>query len=256
MEEFLEVIGVWIVIFGIAGVSSAQAAEPAVKLHYLGHASFMLQFDNGLAVLTDYGKSKAYGLNSPIYELGAFQPDLVIYSHKHEDHYRPVTFEHAQILEAAESFNQNGLEITALPVTENTAGDNHAHVFRYKGLTIVHTGDVQGDMTKLSNPDVQQRLKDSFPRNIDLMLAPIGFTRNILGPAQAFLDLLQPQRMIPMHYWSPGDKERFLEQLEASTGSDGRQYMFQRLEHATYTLYTTEAVTPITVISLEPQPFE
>lgn len=60
--------------------------RPLVSTHYLGHASFILQFDNKITILTDYGTSNAYGLKSPIYGLGNFKPDIVTYSHNDIDH--------------------------------------------------------------------------------------------------------------------------------------------------------------------------
>jgi L-ascorbate metabolism protein UlaG (beta-lactamase superfamily) len=39
----------------------APAPEPDIHIHYLGHSSFILQFDNGITVLTDYGASNSCG---------------------------------------------------------------------------------------------------------------------------------------------------------------------------------------------------
>ena len=38
--------------------------EPLLRFHYLGHSSFVLRFADGVSVLTDYGKSNAFGLES------------------------------------------------------------------------------------------------------------------------------------------------------------------------------------------------
>ena len=34
--------------------SSNLDEEPVIKIHYLGHSSFVLQFDNGITLVTDY----------------------------------------------------------------------------------------------------------------------------------------------------------------------------------------------------------
>jgi len=60
--------------------------EPLLRFHYLGHSSFVLRFADGVSVLTDYGKSNAFGLESPIHDLGDLHPDVVLYSHHDEDH--------------------------------------------------------------------------------------------------------------------------------------------------------------------------
>jgi hypothetical protein len=39
----------------------APEPEPDIHIHYLGHSSFILQFDNGITVLTDYGASNSCG---------------------------------------------------------------------------------------------------------------------------------------------------------------------------------------------------
>ena len=57
----------------------------------MGHSSFIIQFDNGISILTDYGKYNAWvqwGWDSPIHDIGDFVPDIMTYSHTHhEDHY-------------------------------------------------------------------------------------------------------------------------------------------------------------------------
>ena len=49
---------------------ATRARESSVQFHYLGHSSFLILFDNGISILTDYGKPNAwveYGWDSPIY---------------------------------------------------------------------------------------------------------------------------------------------------------------------------------------------
>jgi hypothetical protein len=56
---------------------TATPSEPDIHIHYLGHSAFVLQFNKGVSILTDYGQSRAYGLDSPIYDVGDFQPTIV-----------------------------------------------------------------------------------------------------------------------------------------------------------------------------------
>ena len=70
--------------------SLTAAQDASVTFHYLGHSSFLIFFDNESSVLTDYGKENAwadYGWDSPIYDIGDFRPDIITYSHYHEDHF-------------------------------------------------------------------------------------------------------------------------------------------------------------------------
>jgi len=76
-----------VVCFCVVITSSLEAQEPDIYIHYLGHSSFVINFDNELYVLTDYGTSNSYGLPSPIYSIGNLIPDIITFSHKHQDHY-------------------------------------------------------------------------------------------------------------------------------------------------------------------------
>jgi L-ascorbate metabolism protein UlaG (beta-lactamase superfamily) len=50
---------------------------------------------------------------------------------------------------------------------------------------------------------------------MDLLLLPIGWTRRVIEESIQMMDLLQPKRVIPMHYWSPQEKNEFLQLVES-----------------------------------------
>jgi len=104
---------------------SLLPVEPEVKVHYLGHASFLLQFDNGVSVLTDYGTSNCWDLSSPIYDIGDFMPTILTYSHRHDDHYnvsrKPAGVEY--ILEGMDSLNIDGLSIRPVRIISLSPSD-------------------------------------------------------------------------------------------------------------------------------------
>ena len=74
-------------------LSLSLKAQDVVDIHYLGHSSFVLEFDNGITIVTDYGHYNAWvdgGWDSPIYDFGDLIPDVMTYSHtNHADHYDP-----------------------------------------------------------------------------------------------------------------------------------------------------------------------
>ena len=234
-----------------------------IHIHYLGHSSFILQFDNGITVLTDYGASNSYGLDSPIYDLGDLQPDVVTCSHTHHvDHYdeskAPEGVPHTLTEADRNSLSLEGLTIEPIPTCEASLnqGDNNSYLFTYKGFKILHLGDAQAYITNLEQEDVRNRVKEIYPDEYDLLLAPIGFTHDILPDAEAFIDLLQPKRVIPMHYWSLDSKAAFLSLLEGQNETAGKTYHVQEIRSAKYSVSTTSTdVTPIQVISLEPAVF-
>ncbi len=184
--------------------------KSVLRLHYLGHSSFIFAFDNGVTLLTDYGQSNAYGLDSPIHELGDFQPTLVVYSHHHPDHDRGRTFPQAKLIDG-QDFSLNRIDIQAIPVSEKNEGDNYGYLIAYQGLSVFFAGDSQGDIIQIANTEIQQRLKSQLPVKIDLLLLPIGWISDIVVQAKSYVDVVQPRVAIPMHYWSPEDQARFLE---------------------------------------------
>jgi len=72
---------------------------PVISIHYLGHSSFFITFGKSITLLTDYGESNAYGLDSPVFDLGDVSPVLVTYSHHHADHDRGQTFPDATVVD-------------------------------------------------------------------------------------------------------------------------------------------------------------
>jgi L-ascorbate metabolism protein UlaG (beta-lactamase superfamily) len=239
------------------GRSPDLAPGADIFVHYLGHASFVLQFDNGVSILTDYGTSYSYGLDSPIYDLEGFRPTIVIYSHQDTDHYRGVSFEDAQVLTGQGRLSLSGITIDSFPATERTPGDNASFRIGYRDFTILHLGDAQGDIARIQHPETRKRLKALLPAAVDLLLLPIGWTRTIIEEAEATLDLLAPKRAIPMHYWSPQEKAAFLTYLESQNETAGKKrYHVHRLDQAQHAISSSETeVEPIRVFSLEPAPF-
>jgi L-ascorbate metabolism protein UlaG (beta-lactamase superfamily) len=235
---------------------TATPPQPDIRIHYLGHSAFVLQFDNGVSILTDYGQSRAYGLDSPIYDVGDFQPTIVTYSHHHPDHDRGATFHTDHVLDGLDELTLEGITLQPVLTTENTREDNTSYLITYKGFTILHLGDAQGDISRIAQEDVRQHLKEILPEPVDLLLVPIGWTQDIIREAEVTVALLQPRRVIPIHYWSPQEKTDFLAYLAAKNETAGVSYLVQEVGGAEYDIWIHGAyVMPIQVISLEPSPF-
>jgi L-ascorbate metabolism protein UlaG (beta-lactamase superfamily) len=218
---------------------------PEIRIHYLGHASFILFFDNGMTILTDYGQSRAYGLDSPIHDLGNLRPTILIFSHHHADHDRGQTFTTAKILNG-EELTLKQIVVKPVPVTEKSLDDNYGYLITYKGVTIFHAGDIQGDIVQIGEEDTRQRLKSRLPANIDLMFVPVGWIRDITQPAAVFVDFLRPRRVIPMHYWSEGEKRIFLTCMKKI----GKGYFIRESGDAQYELFISRPSKPFEIISL------
>ncbi|MCK5170275.1 MAG: MBL fold metallo-hydrolase, partial [Bacteroidales bacterium] len=147
-------------------------SPPNIDIHYLGHSAFVLQFDE-ITVVTDYGKPNAWkewGWDSPIYDIGVLVPDIMTYSHLHEDHYDstriPKGVKH--ILKNGEGLELEDLNIIPIPTCEDQFGifDNTSYLFTYNGFNILHAGDIQGMIANIENDSVADYFKDHFLENI------------------------------------------------------------------------------------------
>jgi len=207
--------------------NSSRFENSVVCVHYLGHASFVLEFDNGVTVLTDYGKSRSYGLDSPIYGLGELNPDILTYSHLHEDHAGgKVPDDIAHVLKKGESLHLKGVDITPIPTFERSLEqpDNFSYLFTYKGIKILHMGDCQGLIMGMKGEEIKARIKQMYSDDYDLVLLPIGYVTDIVQQAAEFAALLRTKRLIPIHYWSEEEKARFLSLMKDLTNEAGAPY--------------------------------
>ena len=152
-------------------IVSCTLFQPDVRLHYLGHSSFFLDFEGKISVLCDYGKENAYlpwGWDSPIYEVGLPGPDILCYSHEHEDHFDPmraVNYESLVIKGDADTTFCK-LNIRSFPGSEQDISryDNHAYLFSYKGLRVLHLGDCQSDIMMIHDPAHAWNLEQRYPK--------------------------------------------------------------------------------------------
>ncbi len=185
---------IFILIISSLIFSSLAAQEPEISIHYLGHSSFVIKFDNGISVLTDYGTSCAYGLDSPIYDIGNFKPDIVTFSHRHPDHYDPARLPDSiqYILIDFDSLEINGLKIRPVRVAETTLSnrDNSCYIFSYKGLTVVHLADAQANIMNINNQSNRNYLKEILPEKIDFLFMTIEGVAQFIPEAELFVDFL------------------------------------------------------------------
>ncbi len=237
---------------------SGSPAEAPVCLHYLGHAAFVLTLDDGTTVLMDYGQSRAYGLDSPVHPLGGLVPDIVTYSHDHPDHAGGRLPEGVgRVLRGPHDLTVGGLGIRTIPTFERSleAADTNGFLFTYKGLRILHMGDCQALVEGVTHEEVRQRIRALYPDAYDVVLVPIGFVRDILEPAAAFVGLLRARTIVPMHYWNPGDRDAFLELVDGRPGMDGRALQ-ARLAGGPVLCPSPGAAGGPDVVALDPAPFE
>jgi L-ascorbate metabolism protein UlaG (beta-lactamase superfamily) len=238
----------------------AYCNEPEVKIHYLGHASFLLRFGNDLSVITDYGNSKSYGLNSPVYSFSGFKPTIVTYSHSHTDHYNSrVLKDCSHILTNTDSIELDSLKITPITVSEADVAttDNSAYLFSYKGLKILHIADIQAYLTQITDTNIVKIIQTKFSEPYDLVFLTIDGVSDLTAQAAICSGLLKTKRIVPMHYWDPPTKTEFINDMRAQNTSYGFKYKIEIPNSADYELLNDSfAGDSISVISLDPAKFD
>ena len=157
-----------------------------IKIEYLGHACFMLDFGGYKVVLDPYEDGSVRGIG-PIRGIKA---DAVFASHGHHDHNATELIEiedsglRSPVIEEVETFHDN----------EGGAkrGTNTVRIFEYEGVRIAHFGDL-GHLL-----DAGQRTAIG---HVDIALMPVGgfFT---IDPetAKKVAESLEVKTIIPMHY--------------------------------------------------------
>jgi L-ascorbate metabolism protein UlaG (beta-lactamase superfamily) len=233
--------------------------DPLLRVHYLGHSSFVLRFADGVSLLTDYGKSNAFGLASPIHELGDLHPDVVLYSHHDEDHDRGDEFEGATIIDGAHLYEEVGIDgivFEPIKTRENEPGDNTSFLIAFENLRILFAGDCQGEIEAIDRAEERERLETLFPGRLDLLFLPIDWTHPITAKAVAFVELVQPRAVIPMHYWSRAAVTEFFSLLVEKNEPGAERFLIEEQGGPDYAIEEAGGDdSVIKVIDLEPAPW-
>ena len=157
-----------------------------MKLTYLGHACFLLDF-NGYRVVTDpYADDSVPGL-API----RVEAEAVYCTHGHKDH------------SAAENVTLSGkaapadFSVETLDTEHDDhggalRGQNRVLIFRCGGLKCAHLGDLGRPLSEAEAAKLQE---------LDLLLIPVGgFFTIDAAQAKEIIDTLRPRVTVPMHY--------------------------------------------------------
>jgi len=228
MKTSLKIRSLVVCIILTMSSSGLKAQVNDINIHYLGHSAFVMDFNDGICALTDFGTSYCWGLNSPIYEIGDFIPLIMTYSHYHEDHYNPDRIPPGvqYTLDSLDFLNIMNLWITPVRTCETTPGveSNTSFIFDYRGFRICHLGDAQAEIMNIADSAQQALILEKFPEQIDLLLMTIEGVYTFIPEAEMLIDLLQPGMVVPIHYWSPEYKEDFLSYLELQNDTAGKTY--------------------------------
>ncbi|MEL7213199.1 MAG: MBL fold metallo-hydrolase [Pseudomonadota bacterium] len=210
---------------GMEYIQQASFTEPvsdfSVRLHYVDHATFLIQTPGGHSVATDYAGF-----------LGAttFLPEVVTMNIAHETHWTAFPDPGIpHVLEGwgtAEAPRDHHLELSDLLVRnvhtdirnrftgEPRVNGNSIFVFEVEGLCIAHLGHLHHE------PDVNQY---AALGRIDVVMVPVdgGFTMDQASMISV-LQRLRSSVVIPMHWFGLSNLERFLDGMEAAFAIERR----------------------------------
>ena len=186
------------------------AAEPSLRITFLGHASFLLETPGGVRAVTDYS-----GIFAP-----TDPPDLVTMNHAHDSHY--TLFVDPRIKHVLHGWQEGpkppsydvhvgDLRVTNLATNiRNWNGGteingNSIFVFEAAGLCVAHLGHLHhllepADLDALGRIDILMVMVDG------------GYS---LGQrdARAVVEQIHPRVVLPMHYFFRDRLASFLETM-------------------------------------------
>ncbi len=189
-------------------VNLASEDAASVSVTFLGHASFLIATPGHVTAVTDYN-----GVNIP-----PFPPDFATMNHAHSTHY--TDHPDPRIPHVLHGWREDGtpaqidltvgdLHVTNLPTnirswdggTEQYG--NSIFIFQTAGLCIAHLSHLHHLLTADDLAALGQ---------IDVVMAPVDGMYTLSHEDMAkVLEELHPRLVLPMHYFSQGILDRFLD---------------------------------------------
>ena len=170
-----------------------------MEITWYGHSCFRLTERNYVTVVTDPFDSKVIG-----YDPLKLKAEIVTVSHDAPGHNNSDAVKGTtHVLTGPGEFEIGGVFITA--VQTDSAGKktkdvtrNTIYVFDYDGITVAHLGDLQ---------KIPTQSEIELLGTVNVALVPVG-GGNSLNAAKAaeVVSMLEPNLVIPMHYFTPDSK--------------------------------------------------
>ena len=170
-----------------------------MEITWYGHSCFRLTERNYVTVVTDPYDNKIIG-----YDPLKLKAEIVTVSHDAPGHNNSDAVKGTtHVLTGPGEFEIGGVFITA--VQTDSAGKktkdvtrNTIYVFDYDGITVAHLGDLQ---------KIPTQSEIELLGTVNVALVPVG-GGNSLNAAKAaeVVSMLEPNLVIPMHYFTPDSK--------------------------------------------------
>jgi L-ascorbate metabolism protein UlaG (beta-lactamase superfamily) len=239
--------------------TGCSSSQNKIAIHYLGHSSFFLDFNGEISVLCDYGKENAYlewGWDSPIYDAGEPGPDIIAYSHHHDDHYDPerAAHYHAVRIDGFADTTIGRLTIKSFESSEKDISryDNVSYLFEYGDMRVLHLGDCQADIMMINDPAHAWNLEQRYPKGCDIVIMPIEGTQKYLPQAVKMAELLEPKVLIPTHYWSNEYKQEFIDQMIPAFSKKNKVLNIDNFDGSEFLYHKNKSKEDLTIPMLKP----
>ena len=172
-----------------------------MEITWYGHSCFRLTERNYVTVVTDPYDNKVIG-----YDPLKLKAEIVTVSHDAPGHnYSDAVKGTTHVLTGPGEFEIGGVFITAVQTDSvgrsaksKDATRNTIYVFDYDGITVAHLGDLQ---------KIPTQSEIELLGTVNVALVPVG-GGNSLNAAKAaeVVSMLEPNLVIPMHYFTPDSK--------------------------------------------------
>jgi len=189
------VLVVAILLIGLGLLSREKlirGKEGDMRIKWLGHASFLIEGEEGIKVITDpFDESLGYSIPQE-------EPDVVTVSHGHFDHNAVELLQGSpEVVKDIGEKEVKGVLFKGIKSFHDKSrgaqrGSNIIFVFTIDGIRLCHLGDL-GDML------TTEQIKEIG--EVDILFIPVGGTYTIDGrEAKEVTKQLNPRLIIPMHY--------------------------------------------------------
>jgi L-ascorbate metabolism protein UlaG (beta-lactamase superfamily) len=169
-----------------------------MEITWYGHSCFRLTERNFVTVVTDPYDNKVVG-----YDPLKLKAEIVTVSHNASGHNNSDAVKGTtNVLTGPGEFEIGGVFITAVQTDSGKKSKdkvrNTVYVFDYDGITVAHLGDLQ---------QIPTQSEIELLGTVNVALVPVG-GGNSLNAAKAaeVVSMLEPNLVIPMHYFTPDSK--------------------------------------------------
>ena len=156
-----------------------------IKIKWLGHACYKIYFDDIQCVIDPFEDDYVPG-----YRNIDTSADIILASHKHNDHYGLNSVR--QLLRLVKGVEVKKVETCHDEKGGTLRGENTVHILEYNGVKIAHFGDIGHVLTQQQAEEIG---------SIDVALIPIGGTYTVRADeAKTICQQVNAKVIIPMHY--------------------------------------------------------